>query len=206
MRVDKRGKKRVDKRRRTRERHGRVWQGCVWRGGGLARGGFLLLGVAMALGLTGCGYQLGYRAAEGVRTVAVPIFENETGPRGSGSRRELEFELTKSVIREIQRRTPLIVVPNPDAADAVIRGSLKRIRESVVVEGPGDEVLRSSAQFELWVRVELPGRKPRTVRLVEVAEFEPGTSDTGTRDAAIAEPATEAFQRLAERVVMLLEE
>ncbi len=143
----------------------------------------------------GCGYRLGYPGRAGVRTVAVPIAENQT------LRREVEFPLTEAIVREIQRRTPLIVVGSPEAADAVLEVTLSRFEERVLVEGESDEVLESAAI--LTARVRLLGRDGRPLleeRIVESAEF------PAVAGGAAGDVAPQALERIAERVVMLLEE
>jgi hypothetical protein len=147
---------------------------------------------------------MGFRAEPGVDTVAVPMFENLTGPSTGGSRRELEVDLHRAVLRELQRRTPLRVRGGPPA-DVVIYGALARVTESPVVEGADDELLRSSARFEVRVRLVREGRPDRDALLVEVAELDAGRGTLGTPVEALGPPADEAFRKLAERIVMLLE-
>lgn len=170
--------------------------------------GFLLASGAISALLSlgqGCGYTLGYRAREGLRTIAVPIAENDT------LRRELEFPLTEAVVREIQRRTPLSIVDR-DEADAVLHLRLIRFDQTVLVEGGDDEVREAGASMH--VRVKLTDREGRPLlsrrgeRLAEAAEF-PVPEDLGLEAAAAAPgasaAASEAFRHLAERIVMLLE-
>ena len=52
-----------------------------------------------------------------VRTVAVPVFANRTYRRG------IEFNLTKSVINQLESRTPYKVAPREDA-DTVLEGEI----------------------------------------------------------------------------------
>jgi hypothetical protein len=167
----------------------------------------LLVGLA---GSAGCGYHVGFRPRPGVRSVAVPIFENKT------FRRELEIALTEAVVREIQQRTPLRVDDIEDA-DLVVEGTILDFRERVAVEGPDDEVLESVAIVTVGVRL----RDRRTGRviaahdgglpgsadvvgppLVEIAELLP---PQGERAETLRGAAGEAFRDLAARIVFLLE-
>lgn len=90
----------------------------------------LLLQCLCALVLTtGCGYHTLGSAAHlppGVKVLAVPIFQNKT------QFYHTEVAMTDAVIRELDDRTSLDVVPGNDhgAADAVLRGTI--INESVV--------------------------------------------------------------------------
>ncbi|MCC6677228.1 MAG: hypothetical protein IT436_08790 [Phycisphaerales bacterium] len=54
---------------------------------------------------------------ENIRTVAVPVWDNETFSTG------LEVELTEAIIKEIQRTTRWAVVPAAEA-DSVLSGSI----------------------------------------------------------------------------------
>jgi hypothetical protein len=54
----------------------------------------------------------------GIRTVYVPIFQNITYRRG------LEFDLTRAVIREIESKTPWIVVSDRAEADTELCGKI----------------------------------------------------------------------------------
>lgn len=67
---------------------------------------------------------------ENYRTIAVPVFDNETFSTG------LEIELTEAIIKEIQRTTRWAVVPAGEA-DTVLSGSIT-----------GSELRRFSADSE----------------------------------------------------------
>ncbi|HSU66872.1 MAG TPA: LptE family protein [Tepidisphaeraceae bacterium] len=89
--------------------------------------------LAISLTCGGCGYHWSdngsnnYSAESGypwnniyrkdVSTVAVPIFTNRTFYRG------VEFNLTKSVVTQIESRTPYKVVPK-DRADTILEGEI----------------------------------------------------------------------------------
>lgn len=66
------------------------------------------------------GYSFSHTHDERVRTVAVPIFENETFSHG------IEAELTEAIIKEIQRTTPWAVTRS-DAAQTTIRGTIRSV-------------------------------------------------------------------------------
>jgi hypothetical protein len=164
---------------------------------------------ALAGALSGCGYGAGFRARAGVESVAVPVFENRS------LRREVEFPLTEAVVREVQRRTPLAVLPE-GRADLVLRGTIESFEQRVLVEGARDEVLESVAVIAVGVvGVDREGREvfrytgaagsPAAQRasgpaIVEQAQF------AEARGESIARPTSDAFVDLAERIVMLLEE
>lgn len=75
--------------------------------------------------LAGCasdptrGYSFQPVYGDGVRTVAVPIFENQTFTTG------IEIELTEAVVKEIQRTTPWRVVAGGEGgADTTLTGTI----------------------------------------------------------------------------------
>lgn len=93
----------------------------------------VVLGVAwlaLAVGVGGCasdasrGYSFGGVYDEGVSTVNVPIFANDTFSRG------VELVLTDALVKEIQRKTPWVVSQSVDA-DVTLAGVIRRaeIRE-----------------------------------------------------------------------------
>jgi hypothetical protein len=87
------------------------------------------LWLAFSLASPGCGYRVagrGDRLPPDVRTLAVPIFENET------ARFRIEQRVTAAITREFLQRTRFRVTPEPEGADAVLRGSIKEVRSGVV--------------------------------------------------------------------------
>ncbi len=77
----------------------------------------------LCLILGGCGYEmtgLNHNSSlypKDVQTVAVPVFTNRS------FRRDLEAELTKSIVQDIELHTPYKVVP-PDRADTILEGEI----------------------------------------------------------------------------------
>jgi hypothetical protein len=68
--------------------------------------------------LTMFGYTTAPNHDCGIRTVYVPIFKNVT------YRRNLEFDLTRAVIREIESKTPYKVVSDCNKADTELLGTI----------------------------------------------------------------------------------
>lgn len=81
---------------------------------------------AATLGLAGCssdptkGYSTTSIYPTDIRTVAIPIFSSDSYTR------DVEFELTDALIKEVEARTPYKVVP-ADRADTVILGQVRKI-------------------------------------------------------------------------------
>ena len=83
--------------------------------------------ILIALMLTGCasdptkGYSSATLYPKGINTIAIPIFASDSYTR------DVEFELTDALIKEIEARTPYKVVP-ADRADTVILGQVREIK------------------------------------------------------------------------------
>lgn len=75
--------------------------------------------LALASGLWGCGYHLsGARIPEGAKTVAVPVFHNQTFEP------VLENAVTAAVKEEFLGNGRLALVNDPDGADLVLKGTI----------------------------------------------------------------------------------
>jgi hypothetical protein len=83
--------------------------------------------------ISGCGYRVAGRAnllPATIKTIAVPAFENRT------ANYRIEERLTNAVVHEFLARTSYRIVPQPDAADAVLRGEVDTIGNSAEVFDP----------------------------------------------------------------------
>lgn len=79
--------------------------------------------------LAACGYHVAGRGAllpPDVKTIAVPAFKNQSPTF------RIEQQLTSAVTREFLERTRFRVTPNPDGADAVLKGTVKDVRAGVI--------------------------------------------------------------------------
>src|SRR5438105_4539764 len=90
---------------------------------------------ALVLGLASCSSDghlcvLGYTTRPNydtnIHTVHVPIFKNNT------FRRDVEFELTRAVIREIEAKTPYKVVSDPCRADTELTGTIISLNKFIL--------------------------------------------------------------------------
>jgi hypothetical protein len=96
-----------------------------------------------AAGLTGCqsgghfsilGYTTRPNYDEGIRTVYVPVFENQTFYR------HLEWSLTKAVIREVETKTPYKVVSDRCRADTELSGAIVTVTKNILNRNQLNEV------------------------------------------------------------------
>jgi outer membrane lipopolysaccharide assembly protein LptE/RlpB len=88
-----------------------------------------LLPTAFCLLSFACGYHVAGRGAllpPDVKTIAVPAFKNKSPTF------RIEQRLTFAVTREFLERTRFRVTPNPDGADAVLKGTIKDVRAGVI--------------------------------------------------------------------------
>jgi predicted PilT family ATPase len=146
--------------------------------------------------LSGCGYSVGYRVPEGVRTVAVPIFDNRSFPL----RREIEYELTSALRVVIQSRTSLELVDSGEA-DMVIHGVIREFRDLVVAEGRRDQKLEASILLTVAIIVEdfrNGRRRDEEVRVQEPYSVELGETVESARRRAVRD--------LADRILLVVED
>ena len=154
----------------------------------------LALLVVPILALVSCGYHAGALVPEGARTVAVPVFDNDT------FRREIEVEITKAVTAEIHARTALRLIANAGRADLVVRGRIRGFSERVLSDRAPDEVLESAVVVTLEVAYENRVAGTRWTRRFEIRE--PYSTFKGQ---TLATARAEAFENLAEKVIQALE-
>uniref|UniRef100_A0A7C2NZA9 LptE family protein n=1 Tax=Schlesneria paludicola TaxID=360056 RepID=A0A7C2NZA9_9PLAN len=159
---------------------------------------FALLGA-----LSGCGYMVGNAYGPEVRTIEVPVFQNDSFRRG------IEYQLTEAVQKEIQTRTPYRLAKGP-GADTRLTGRIVDIRKDVLGETQFDDP--RELQLSLFIHVtwedlrtgqllasqEVP-IQPQAIPLVGQAEFAP---EVGQSLATATQDATE---RLARQIVNMLE-
>ncbi len=150
--------------------------------------------LALALAAAGCGYSTKPLRHEGVSTIALPIFKNNT------DRRQHEFLLTDAVARMIQSRTRYRIA-DADRADVILEGEIAEYRTPGLVEGRDDQLLES--QVTMRVVVTIRDRATGAVRYqgthTEVAPF------SGRRGESEDTARFEVYERLARWVVTTLE-
>ncbi len=157
----------------------------------------------VAVLVTGCGYRTGNVYGPEVRTVDVPIFENDTFRRG------IEYPVTEAVHREIQTHTPFRLAKGREA-DTRLTGRIVDIRKNVLGETRWDDP--RELQLSLMVRVtwedlrtgqvlaqqEVP-LQPQSIPTIGQAEFAPEVGQS------LATATQEATERLARQIVHMME-
>lgn len=160
-------------------------------------------GFACLLLISGCGYTVGNGFSPDIRTVSVPMFENDTTRRG------IEAQLTEAVQREIQQRTPYRLAKGLDA-DTRLTGRIVQIRKSVLGETAQDDPreLQLSLMIitkwenlrtgEILAQQEVP-ISPDAIPLVSQTEFAPEVGQS------LATGLQSSIDQLARRIVNMME-
>jgi hypothetical protein len=99
---------------------------------------------------------------EGIRTVRVPIFANDTYDR------EVEFDLADALVKEIEARTPYNVI-TAATADSILSGRIVEVRRDQLSKSPRTGL---SEEMLISVTVDFEWRDLRTDKpLVERRSF-----------------------------------
>ncbi len=136
----------------------------------------------------GCGYSTRRLIRQDIKTVYVPVFENNTWRRG------LEVTLTRAVAEEIKLHTSLRFAPQGEA-HSTLEGELIEFEENVRTKTEEEEILiiRATAEVEFrWIdnltrRELVPKQTIRESVLFVASANEP--------------IETRVFQEVAERIV-----
>lgn len=150
---------------------------------------------ALALATAGCGYRAGPLDPSHARTVAVPVFDNDT------FRRAIEVELTRILAAEIHARSGLRLVADAAAADIVLHGRIRSFDESVLADRGPTNVTESSVVVDVEVIVEDRKTGLRTRRTFH--NREPYSTVHGQ---SLSTARAEAFENLAEQIIHALED
>lgn len=141
----------------------------------------------------GCGYRARFDLPPHLRTFSVATFTNKT------LERNVDFELTQAIIREIHAKTRLRVAP-PQSADLLITGEIDELDRDVLRRKPYD--LKSEVRHRLYVNVAMLDRAKGVKffegkRITRRVEFRLNSGETARQ------AREEAIRELARRVVSL---
>ncbi len=100
----------------------------------------------LALLLAGCGYVVGSPFRPDVRSVAVPIFQNDTFRKG------VEFQLTEAVQKEMQQRG--LQIAEEPYADTRLTGKIVEIQKQVLTESAFDDPRQLQLQYAVVIQWE----------------------------------------------------
>lgn len=146
---------------------------------------------ALAIGavcLAGCGYTMGVQRPAGVRSIALPLVDNQT------DRRDLEWTLTDALRHELTARGFAVVTTG--GADATCHVRVREVRERTAAQDPQDAPLAGT--ITVVADVVLRDRGGRTlVDRRDLRETDTYLVTTGETDEAAA---TRAARVLARRI------
>ena len=160
------------------------------------------LGLLLPLAAAGCGYMVGAPFPEDVRTVAVPIFTSQT------FRREVEFQLTEAVQKQIEKQTHFRVADEA-YADTKLTGTIVDVRKDNRGETGFDDIRNVGLTFYVQVtwedlrtgrllreqQIDIP---PDVVALLGQTSFAPelGQSLASATDRVIEQLAYDIVNRM----------
>jgi hypothetical protein len=152
---------------------------------------FFLLACAVA----GCAYSNTALIPRDINTVAVVIFQNDTFYRG------FEFELSRALVEEIERKTHLKVVER-DRADTLLTGRITDAYERVLVEDQADQ----PTEKQITVVIDFRWEDLRSGQvIVSRSNFRQTAEYVIPAGETLSAARNEAFIDLAERIVEQME-
>ena len=143
-----------------------------------------------------CGYSSKALLRSNVRSVYIPIFDNDTFRRG------LEFGLTKAVRDQILLRTRLDIV-NKDEADSILFGHISSVNENVLIESRRDDIVESRVLIAVGIRW-VDRRTGRTI--VERKNIKGAAEFVVQRSETLSSSNEEVFVFVARNIVEAMEE
>jgi len=157
----------------------------------------LLSSVFCLLFIAGCaGYNNASLYPEGVRTVYVEMFDNQSFRRG------IEFELTDALAKRIEAQTPYKIVTNRDKADTVISGQIVQAKESVLTT---ERQIGRALEKNIELRSVVSWKNLRTGELlIDNKTVIASASYSEWQSQSFAYGSTLAANSLAERIVELM--
>lgn len=152
-------------------------------------------GLLFVLLAAGCGYTAGAIVPGNGRTIAVPVFRNET------FRRDLERDLTRHVAEEIRSSTTFRLVDVSSRPDLVLEGTLLDVSEDVLSERSAGEIRETSVTLTVSVTVTDPRTGEAVAGPTRIRERE---AFTPLKDESIRTAEAAAMRKIAARIVYTL--
>lgn len=146
--------------------------------------------------LSGCTYNQGELIRKDVSSIYVPILQNHSTDR------DLEFELTRALIDEIERKTSLTIVSDRGRAQTELTGAIFDFDRTVLSENEVDQVRELQVVVKLrftWTDLE------RQEILVREPYFQEAASARIQLGETDDDAAQEALRLIAQRMVERME-
>lgn len=149
--------------------------------------------VGVGLLLSGCGYTAKSRLPEGITTIAVPVFRNQT------LRKDIDLELAQALRKEIRAKTSLKVVDIKDrAAQSVLEGEILELRLAKLREDKADQVI----EYRLSLQVDVSLRDLRNDAVIRSEKnLNRNAEFLVSKGEAIGQAREEAVRELAREIV-----
>ncbi|MCF6156742.1 MAG: hypothetical protein E3K36_16235 [Candidatus Brocadia sp.] len=157
---------------------------------------YLALLVLFTIFIVSCGYSSKSLLRSNVRSIYIPIFDNNTFRRG------YEFDLTKAVRDQLLLRTRLNIV-DKDEADSILFGRITGVDENVLIEDREDNIVESRVTVSIEIRW-VDKRTGRTI--VERRNIKRPTEFIVRRSETLTSSGNEAFVKVAQSIVDAMEE
>ncbi|MGA2171564.1 MAG: LptE family protein [Sedimentisphaerales bacterium] len=148
-------------------------------------------------GCEGGGYSNASLYPEGISTVYVEMFDNQSFRRG------IEYELTDALAKRIETQTPYKIVTNRDKADTVISGQIVQANESVLTT---ERQIGRALEKNIELRAVVSWKNLRTGDfLIDNKTVSASASYSEWQSQSFAYGSTLAANSLAERIVESME-
>ena len=153
--------------------------------------------LAGGLAISGCGYSHQELFPTDVRTVSVPIFDNQSFYQ------DVEFDLTEALVKEIELRTPYKVT-GADRADTILQGEIVSVRQARLSR---QEIGNVPQEMEYRITTNFEWKDLRTGKMLRQRQ---GFQSVGRSipTGPIFEPLTigqhEAIQQVAQQIVSIM--
>ncbi len=147
--------------------------------------------------LSGCGYRAGYLTREGIDSVAVPVFKNDTFYR------TIEVDLTRAVVTRIEKETPYRLTDSA-SADAVLEGKITGYRKTVLtvtVDSRAGVPRNTPTDEEVSITVEATLRNAKTGRVIARTVVREGDDFSGPLGETEDATRVLLYRRIAQRIV-----
>lgn len=156
----------------------------------------IVLPLLFFVSFEGCGYSSKSLLRSNVRSIYIPIFDNNTFRRG------YEFDITKAVRDQILLRTRLNIV-DKDEADSILLGKITSVDENMLIGDTKDNIVES----RVFVAVEIRWVDKRTGRtIVERKNIKRPAEFIVRRNETLSSSSSEAFVKVAQGIVEAMEE
>lgn len=146
----------------------------------------------ITLALGGCGYTTASLYNSSIKTVAVPMWRNQT------FRRQLQFKLTEAIDKNIEARTPFRLASR-STADSVLTGTIVSVQENVLNSNFQTNLPQ---QTQVTIAVDFTWSDLRSGKVLEVRKnFSASASEVPAIGTQLPDAEQIVIERLARRIV-----